>query len=257
MLLIRISLILAIIAGIAAGVIGFVQVKPAIETLKTQYADEQTAHKNTQTEKKKVEKELANTADELKQEKGNHDNTKSQLAKANTARADAEKRANGLSSDLQKTKADLTASKQELAAWESTGTTPDKIKEEIAAKKEAQAKVGDLEKERELLLAKIKKHEDFIAVILGKTEDENPEEGPIMQGPIKGRVLTVDPKWQFVVVDVGSKNGLVRNGVLLVGRDGRLIAKIKVREVKEESAVAFIMKGWNLTDVVEGDIVVY
>lgn len=255
MLLIRISLVLAILAGIGAAVLGFVQLKPAIETLKQNYADEQDAHKKTKGEKAKAEKELAATKESLDKEKTDHGRTKSQLAASDKAKSEAQKEVAKLKNDVSDAEGRATAAKQELSAWGALGIPVDKIKDELEAKKVALAKVDDLEKIRESLTNKVNSLQAFIETLISK-EDTN-DFGPTMMGPIKGKVVVVDPKWQFVVLDVGSKNNIVQNGILKVGRDGKLIARVRITRVMEDSCVAFVMKGWNLTDIREGDIVLY
>ncbi|MEY2407983.1 MAG: hypothetical protein QOF48_653 [Verrucomicrobiota bacterium] len=65
----------------------------------------------------------------------------------------------------------------------------------------------------------------------------------------------VDPKWDFMVLDVGSKLGLKERGVLLVSRNGTLVAKVRVTNVQPDRCIANIMPGWKLKDVMEGDLV--
>jgi hypothetical protein len=40
---------------------------------------------------------------------------------------------------------------------------------------------------------------------------------------------------------------------LLVNRNGKLVAKVKVRSVQKDRAVANVMPGWQLGEVMEGD----
>jgi hypothetical protein len=63
----------------------------------------------------------------------------------------------------------------------------------------------------------------------------------------------VDPKWDFVVLDVGAKNNLPERGILLISRNGTLVAKVRVLNVENDRCVANIMPGWKLNDVLEGD----
>ena len=76
-----------------------------------------------------------------------------------------------------------------------------------------------------------------------------------MPQEVRGKVLVVDPKWDFLVLDVGAKIGLVDRGVLLVSRQGELVAKIRVTSVQDNRSIANIMPGWKLKDVMEGDVV--
>ena len=70
---------------------------------------------------------------------------------------------------------------------------------------------------------------------------------------LKCKVLVVDPKWHFVVLNVGEDQGVLESGELLINRHGRLIAKVRVVSVKKERCVADLMPGWQLGDVLEGD----
>jgi hypothetical protein len=65
----------------------------------------------------------------------------------------------------------------------------------------------------------------------------------------------VDPKWDFVVLDVGEKQNVVPHGVMMVSRDGKLIAKVKIVSVQTDRSIANIMPSWRLGEVMEGDLV--
>ena len=71
--------------------------------------------------------------------------------------------------------------------------------------------------------------------------------------PMNGSVLVVDPKWKFVVLDLGENVGLRKNGVFMVSREGKLISKVKVRQVDPERSIADILPGWSVSEVREGD----
>ena len=59
------------------------------------------------------------------------------------------------------------------------------------------------------------------------------------------------------MLDFGAKEGALPNGVMMVSRDSKLVAKIKISSVEQERCIANIMPGWKLTDVMEGDLVIY
>ena len=71
--------------------------------------------------------------------------------------------------------------------------------------------------------------------------------------PMHGSVLVVDPKWNFVVLDLGESNGVLKNGTLLISRDGKLIAKVRIRRVEGQRSIADILPGSHLAEVREGD----
>ena len=78
-----------------------------------------------------------------------------------------------------------------------------------------------------------------------------------MPAGLNGRVVVVDPKYDFVVLNIGEKQGVVENGVLMVSRDSKLVAKVRITSVSPDRSIGNIMPGWKLGDVMEGDLVVY
>jgi len=78
-----------------------------------------------------------------------------------------------------------------------------------------------------------------------------------MPAGLRGKVLVADPKYNFVVLDIGSDQKVVTAGRFLVSRNGKLIAKLKVSSVQPNRSIANVMPGWNLSEVIEGDQVFY
>ena len=68
--------------------------------------------------------------------------------------------------------------------------------------------------------------------------------------------MAVDPKWEFVVLNVGEDQGVLPDGEMLVSRDGKLVAKVIVRSVQKNRCIANIVPGWQLGDIIEGDSVI-
>ena len=58
------------------------------------------------------------------------------------------------------------------------------------------------------------------------------------------------------MLDIGEKQEIPANGILLISRDGVLIAKVRIMSVQKDRSIANIMPGWKLKDVMEGDTVV-
>ena len=73
----------------------------------------------------------------------------------------------------------------------------------------------------------------------------------------KGNVLAVDPKWNFVVLDLGSDKQMLEGGVLMVHRNSQLVGKVRISEVMANRCVATVVPGWKLGDIEEGDQVLY
>lgn len=126
-MLLRISLIVAILAGLGAGGLAYYEFSTQIPQLKDQRDKEKddkvteiAAHTKTKAELKKTKSDLAQTTQDLA-------DTKADLTKA-VARADAQsKRADDLSTKLTKTTADLEDTRNQLAAYKSSDLTPDQV----------------------------------------------------------------------------------------------------------------------------------
>src|SRR5882724_9777061 len=103
-MLIRISLILAIIAGLAVGVLNFTQVKEKITTLQKDLKTETDAKTKALTELAKTKSDLDKTTAELKQTKTTLEATTKERDEAKQLASDATKRADKLNDDLNKTR---------------------------------------------------------------------------------------------------------------------------------------------------------
>ena len=67
---------------------------------------------------------------------------------------------------------------------------------------------------------------------------------------------TADPKWHFIVLDVGEDQGVLLNGEVLVSRQGKLLGKAKVSRVQPGRCVANMVPGWEFGEIAEGDQVI-
>ncbi len=73
---------------------------------------------------------------------------------------------------------------------------------------------------------------------------------------LAGKVLAVDPKYEFVVLNVGEKQGVLADGQMLVSHNGKLVAKLRITDdIKDDKCIANVMPGWKFSDVTEGDTV--
>lgn len=248
-MLLRICLIVAILTGV--GVIGVSQfmLRPQIEEIITNRNTFEQERNSARTELSKTKTTLKNTSEKLAKTETNLEETKSQLTATTAKFVSEQTRANGLQENLNKSNSELKAAKDQLFAYESTSVKPEEIKGLIASVKSLTVENGGLKEESKLLVNKVEEQKRTIDSLTGKDAD------PILPRDLRGKVVVVDPKWDFLVLDIGSKNSLVEKGVLLVSRNGELVAKVRVMEVQEGRSIANIMPGWKIKDVTEGDLV--
>jgi hypothetical protein len=82
---------------------------------------------------------------------------------------------------------------------------------------------------------------------------------PAFRGSIRGTVLAFNPAYNFVVLNLGTRNGVETNAEMLVLRDGSVIGKIRISSVEPATAIGDIM-GSSLARGVQvqpGDTVIY
>jgi F0F1-type ATP synthase membrane subunit b/b' len=247
MLPLRICLVLAILAGIGVIVLNMVVLKPQFEGIIQVRNDNKTGWDKAEGEKKKLAKTLKETEVELKSTKTDLDATKDQLQATTTKLGEQTKLAVDRAAMIAKLNTQLKAAEDDLAAWKFTGFTVDQIAGLAKQVKDFKLQNEGLAEENKLLKTMVDKRDKEIAVLKGNAED------PPLPATARGKVLVVDPKWDFMVLDVGSKQGLIDRGVLLISRNGTLVAKVRVTGVQQDRCIANIMPGWKLKDVMEGD----
>jgi hypothetical protein len=250
-MLIRITLIVAILAGLAAGILNFVTVKEKITTTLRERDDFHTDRDKEAKAHHDFEK-LANDR------KSALDRTNALLVATQAERdtavqtaADQTKHAQDLSDSLKKTTEERDSAQNDLAAWKALGIPIENIKTTLASLKTVTEERDAIEQEKKVLTATNYKLNQKILSIL------DPEYNVPLPAGLKGKVLVADPRYDFVVLDIGEKQGVLEDGKLLVNRNGKLIAKVKVKSVQADRCIANVMPGWKLGDVMEGDQVLY
>jgi molecular chaperone GrpE (heat shock protein) len=250
--MLRVFLIVAILAGL--GVIGVSQfvVKPHIQEIITEREKLRADWQRELARANKLDKNLKETTAKLEETTKKLEETSNQLAAANKKIEDQTGQIAKLQGDLEQTSARLNTASQKLAQWEFIGLSPDQVKLMVDANRKMQATIAASEEEKKILARDLKatkaKLEQYV------TGGEAVVE---LTPGLKGKITVVDPKWNFVVLDIGQIEGCLPNGVLMVSRDAKLVGKVKIVSVEQHRSIANIMPGWKLGEIMEGDQVIY
>jgi hypothetical protein len=247
----RICLVIAIAAGLAAGAVTFFKVQDIIVSTRAERddwhkkdTDEIAAHTKTKANLKATTAKLETTEKELTQ-------TKSDLENARTEVADLTKAKTDLTAKLEKTTGERDDAQQQLEAWRILGLTPEQVKGMIAdlekTRKAKEALIG----ENKLLVSQVndwkKKWDDFFG-----------DTGPVvLPAGLRGKILAVDPKYDFVVLDIGEDQGAKERGEMMVDHEGKLLGKVRIKTVYKDRCVANILPDWKRGEIEEGDEVLY
>jgi regulator of replication initiation timing len=241
---------LTIVAGLGTAYLGFFPVKDIITTTRaarddfhTKLTEETALYQKTDKELKTTKSQLATTTAQLTE-------TQSQLEAANTKNTELDKQNTDLTDKLAKMTARTDAAEQKLEAYNQL-PPPEQIKGIIRdltqTKKERDAVVA----ENKLLVVSRDDYKHKWETIYGA------DAPVVLPTGLRGKILAVDPKYDFVVLDIGDDQGVKERGEMMVNRQGKLIGKVRINSVQKDRCVATILSDWKRGEVMEGDQVIY
>ena len=152
--------------------------------------------------------------------------------------------------DLQRRVADATVGSAPVAPED---VSPNEVKVQLDdTKKQLEA----AEQEKSILADRVREAEDRLAAM--EAEKKRRTSGAVAPG-VRGTILAVNQAYNFVVLSVGNRQGLVPNSELLVMRRGALIGKIRISSVEPTTSIGDIItkslaRG---VQVQPGDTVIY
>lgn len=249
-MLTRVCLIAAIVFGVAVSGINFWKVREVIVTTRADRDSERSMKQQAQSDLARTRSELSDTKDDLAQTTQTLESTTAERDRLSSQNTALTKQSNTLQKNLKETTAKLNDAQAELAAWDALGIGVEQVKGVIAAAKEAQDALEVAEEEKKILAREIAKKENELLYYR-----EPDTKVPLPVG-LKGKVLVADPRWEFVVLNVGEDDGVMERGELLVSRNGRLVGRVQIQSVQKDRSIANLMSGWRLSDVAEGDAVI-
>jgi len=135
----------------------------------------------------------------------------------------------------------------ELAAYTSSGLTAAQVAKLNKTVKDMQEAIVALNEEKKVLMHTRDRLQARLEALVGTNPDI------MLRADLKGKIVAVDPKWDFVVLDIGDDQGVKENAELLVSRDGKLVAKVIVSRLDKDRCIANVIPGWKLGNVIEGD----
>ncbi|TFE66606.1 hypothetical protein A7Q09_09755 [Methylacidiphilum sp. Yel] len=195
----------------------------------------------------RTSEELKKTSEQLEESKVLLERTSKHLEEVKAELAQERERAQKLDNDLKETQSQLADLQQKSESSSSMANQHKseldaltaKLEEEKKANQEASEKIENLVKEKLAL-------EDSIARLtneLNKFKQASPAvaRAVSMRTGIRGKVVSVNRNWNFVVLNIGEKDGLVENGELEVFRNKQFLGKIKIVSTEPSTAVADIV----------------
>jgi predicted RNase H-like nuclease (RuvC/YqgF family) len=248
----------AIILSLGAAAVGYLN-HDKLANLKDQAAKATSESQDAQKKLQATAKDLKAAKDKADQiskdaEKNSGDlaDLRSQLSSATSGMSDLQKENADIKAKLAQKDSDMAAKDSRIAELESKGSGSSSGGGSDEAKKQLE--------EQKLLTAKLetklKDQESQLSVL---KEREAQRRTKIMRNGLEGRILAVNPSWNFVVLSLGDRNGVVNNSEMLIKRGSQLIGKVRITSVEPSTSVADIVANSvrNGLSVQPGDSVIY
>ena len=213
----------------------------AKEEAKTALADAAAKKKEADDAAAKVAGLTANVTEQTAKVttlQGQVDELKKQLANMPAAAAGPSNAA-----ELNDLKAKLAAAEQarDAAAQQAKDVT-DKIKaltDQVAA----------AEGEKKIISEKFKESDAKNRYYEGK-------EGVTLPEGLSGKVLYYDKTWNFTVLDIGKKKGVLPSGVMILHRGTDIIGKVRIATVDDDCSIADFMGDFKKKEPKAGDMAI-
>lgn len=183
------------------------------------------------------------------------DKTRADLARTQQERDEARQEAETLRGDLDAARGELERKSIELVRAQSRAQQLEQDKARLQTEVESlNTKLVQAEEEIRDLQDQVATRDNTIQDLMAKY-GETPM-NVALKG-LTGRVLLVNPYWNFVVIDVGGRAGLAPNAEMLVHREDKLVGRIRLTNVTPSLSVGEVLTEWEVSPIREGDYVLY
>ncbi len=243
--MLRVFLIVAVAAGLAAAAVAYVRVGGKITELNTELTTTKGQRDQLQTSEIKLKKDLRTANENLASTTAELSETKSTLEVTQTEAQRQRVRADQLEEERDKYLLERNETQTELAVWRAFNRTPEEIRALIAENGRLVGENGGLAEENRILGRKVGSLTTRLARYEGR------EQKVPLRHDLRGEVVAVDPKYDFVVLNIGENDGVLERGEMLVNRGGKLVAKVRVLSVEPQSSVANVLPNWRQADIMD------
>jgi uncharacterized protein (DUF3084 family) len=235
----KILLIVAILVSLGTAGIGYVN---------------RTTLKETTAELDSTKSSLAKAQGDLQKAKTDTDTVRQDVATVTAAREKAEADLTAARAEVSKANADLAAAK---TAADEAKAQVDGLNAQLAEKDKTIADLSAATASAPVAAApaddtKVQELETLVTSLEGKLRDtearfaelnkkEQDRAAQKMREGLEGRVLAVNPAWNFVVLSIGDRQGVVNNAELLLKRGNQFLGKVRVTSVEPSTSIADIV----------------
>jgi peptidoglycan hydrolase CwlO-like protein len=238
----KILVIASVVISLATAGLGFVnknklgETKQGLETAQADLTAAKTQKEAAEKSLKAKTDELATAVAEKEQAVAQATQAQSELTSTKTALAEATQKASTAETQLTQANTELAELKNKVAELSNAGSGT------TQADNSQVTELTNRIQEQELLIAKLQSELDN-----SKTEikqfviEKKQREDKVLAKGTEGRVLAVNPAWNFVVLNLGDKQNVSNNTELLVKRGTRYLGKVRITSVEPSTSIADIV----------------
>jgi myosin heavy subunit len=252
----KVLLYASIAVTLAATAIGFVN-KNKLSTVKADLVSSEQEGQKKAAAIEQAQKSLKETKESLETVTAEKDQTAAQLETVKSAAEKSKSQVAELTTQLGTKDSEITKLTADIQAKEAQIQTLTTAPTEVAAPSPDQQV---LIQEKEALITKLQGDLDSSRVQLEDLRKKNADRMALkMRNGLEGRILAVNQAWNFVVLNLGDRNGVVGNAEMLIKRGNQLVGKLRITSVEPSTSIADIVassvpRGVNIQP---GDHVIY
>jgi cell shape-determining protein MreC len=262
----KLLLVAAIIFSIGSAVLGFLnrgtlaEAREERDAAGSQLANIRQQLEALQKDAEEKKQQLADLSSEKDTLAANLGEAQNELGTAKQELAAAQEKAAALETELSQASGDADAKDMRIAELEQQLT--DAASASAPATPEA-AGLAEITAERDEAKLNLASAQDTISGLQAQIAELRRKEGARgtaqMRQGLQGTILAVNQAWNFVVLSLGDRQGVVPNAEMLVQRGGQLLGRIRVTSVEPSTSIADILvrtvpRGLS---VMPGDTVIY
>jgi predicted RNase H-like nuclease (RuvC/YqgF family) len=233
-----------------------------IKALRSSVANAETLRRTVENRSITQQRDLKTKETPAGGEEGKTAEAENKAAKAEAELAQLQKEKADLQARLDANKSEIVSLQKRVEEAEKAAKPSENpvaassVTELQAQLDDARRQLDSAEKEKAFLSDKLQSAQERSAP---PQEERKRRETGVRRTGVRGTVLAVNQAYNFVVLNLGARQGVEPNSEMLVLREGTLIGKIRISSVEPATAIGDIMSGSLArgVQVQPGDTVIY
>jgi small-conductance mechanosensitive channel len=256
----KIIVIAVVIVSLAAAALGFVnhnklaQCKADAAKLEADSAANAKKAQKAEADLKAANEKLSVTGSDAEKTLAELTELRAKDAKSSSVVADLQQQLGNKDTLITQQKGDLTAKDARISELESK--TPQGGQSSKGSGEDLRKQV----EEKDILIASIQSRlKDQESQLAALKEREARRKSKTLRAGLEGKILAVNTSWNFVVLSLGDRNGVVNGAEMLIKRGSQLVGKVRITSVEPSTSIADIVPNSirGSLAVQPGDTVIY